>query len=68
MLNHNIVYSGLSLDVFGCQNFRRYAAILDLTIVHKRMQLSKQKNVFLSVKIVKSVNEYKNIQSMMSYN
>ena len=53
---HNILNFGLSLDVFGYRNFRRYAAIPDSNIVHRRMQLSEQKNVFLSVKLVNNVN------------
>ena len=58
ILNHNILYCGLLLDVFGCRNFRRYAAIPNSSIVHKRIQLSEQKIVFLSVKLVKHVNKY----------
>ncbi len=43
IVNHNILYTSMSLDNFGCQNFRRYTAISDSTIVHKRIQLSEQK-------------------------
>ncbi len=42
-VNHNVLNSGQSLDIFGCWNFRRYAAIPDSNIVHKRIQLSEPK-------------------------
>ncbi len=58
ILNHNILQSSLSLEVFRCQSFRRYAAIPASSIGHNRLQLSEQKTVFLSVKLVNNVNEY----------
>ncbi len=42
-LYQNILYSSTSLDVFGCWNFRRCAAISDSSIVHTRIQLFEQK-------------------------
>ncbi len=46
MVNHNILYSGLSFAIFECRNFRRYAALPDSSIGHKRIRLSEQKEMY----------------------
>ncbi len=46
------------LTFFLCRNFRRNAPIPGSSILPNRIKLSEQKNVFLSVKIVNSVNDY----------
>ncbi len=73
IINHNILYSSLSLDILWCQNFSRYVAIpaSDMhKIYYDFLNNSEQKDVFLSVKLVNNVNGYNKdwVLNFMSYN